>query len=100
MERLNIKGGGKRNFFDRKKRSSSASIKSKNKVAQKIQHEISYLKAKYKELEETSISSKEADEPQDNAGDQFGGCKGKNQQKSSYWLIGNLLFRWVEVINY
>ena len=41
------------------------------------------MKAKWKELEEKSITSKKADEPQDNSGDQFGGRKVKNQQKRS-----------------
>ena len=52
-------------------------------MAQKIQRDISYLKAKCKELEEEMITSEEADEHQDNAGDQFGGHKGKNNQKRS-----------------
>ena len=41
------------------------------------------MKAKCKELEEESIASEEADKPKDNVGDQFGGCKGKNQKKRS-----------------
>ena len=45
-------------------------------------------------------ASEEEDEHKDNAGNQFGGCKGNNQQKMSDWLIGNLLLHSVEVINY
>ena len=82
-ERLNIKGGGKCKYFDKKKHSISSYIKYKKKTAEKNQHEISPLKSKCKEPEEKRITSKEADEPQDNVGNQFGGRKGKNQQKSS-----------------
>ena len=59
-------------------------MKTKNKAAQKIQCEISYLKAKCKELEEKRIASGEADEPHDNAGDQFGDRKCKKEQNISY----------------
>ena len=44
--------------------------------------------------------SEEADEHQYNAGDHFGGCKVKKQQKRSELLVGRLLLHWVEVINY
>ena len=82
-KRLNIKVGGKRKSFDKKKQIRTASIKSKKKSYQKIQREISSLKAKCKELKENRSASEEADEPQENAGDQFGGRKRKKQQKSS-----------------
>ena len=51
-KRLNIKGGGRRMSLDKEKHSRDASIKSKNKAAQKIQRKILSLKAKCKELEE------------------------------------------------
>ena len=44
---------------------------------------MSSLKAKCKELEEKMSASEEEDEHQDNAGDQFGGRKGKKQQMRS-----------------
>ena len=56
---------------------------SKKKAAQKIQREISSLKAKCTELEEKMSASEEEDEHQDNAASQYGGRKGKNQQKRS-----------------
>ena len=96
---INIKGGGRRKYFNKKKQSRAESIKSKKKAAQEIQHDISSLKSKCKELEEKMCASEEVDEHQDNAGDQFGGSKGKNQQKRSDWLIGTLLLHWVKVIN-
>ena len=58
------------------------------------------MKSKCKELEENISASEEADEHQDNAGNQFGGCKGKKQQNRSDWLIGHLMLNWVKVINY
>ena len=63
MERLDIKGGGKRKLFNNKKHRRASSIKSKRKASQKIQREISCLKAKCKELKEKSITGKEADKP-------------------------------------
>ena len=66
-----------------KKQRMDASINSKNKTAQKIQREISYLKSNCKKLEENRSASKESDEPQDNVGDQFGDRTVKNQQKRS-----------------
>ena len=98
-ERLNIKGEGKHKSFDKKNRAGLHPSSSK-KAAQKVQHKISYLKAKCKELEEKRSTRKKADEPQENAGYQFCGRKGKNQKKSSDRLIGILLFHWAEVINY
>ena len=82
-DQLNIKGGGKRKSVDKKKQSRAASIKFKNKAAQEIQCKISSLKAKCKELEEKRIASKESDEPQYNADNQFGSRKGKKQKKRS-----------------
>ena len=61
----------------------SASIKLKKKAAQKIQRDISSLKAKCKELEEKRIAIGEVYEPQDNVGNQFGDRKGKNQKNMS-----------------
>ena len=72
---------------------------SKNKAAPKIQCEISSLKSKFKYLKEKRSASKESDEPQYNAGDQFGVCKVNKQQKMSDLLFGGLLFHWLEVIN-
>ena len=70
-ELLNINGRGKRNYHYKKKQSRVASIKSKKKAAQKIQHNISYLKANFKELEEKRRKIGEADKDQDNVGNQF-----------------------------
>ena len=39
------------------------------------------MKAKCKELEEKKSASEEVDKPKENAGNQFGGHKGNNQQK-------------------
>ena len=64
-----------------RKISKAASIKSQKKADQKIQREISYLKAKGKKLEEKRSASEEADEPRDITGDQFGGCKFKEHKK-------------------
>ena len=47
-EQLNIKGGGKRKYFDKKKQSRDVSIKTKKKASQEIQREILYLEAKCK----------------------------------------------------
>ena len=80
-ERLKIKGGGKLKSSDKKKQIRASYIKSKKKSSQKIQGNISFLKAKCKKLEEKRSASKEADEPQENAGDQFGCSKGKKQKK-------------------
>ena len=66
-----------------RKKSRAASINPKKKAAHNIQREISDLKGKCKELEEKRITSEESDEPQENAGDQFGGRKGKNQKNWS-----------------
>ena len=53
------------------------------KADQKIQSDISYLKSNCEELEENRSTRREADETQGNAGEQFGGHKGKKQQKRS-----------------
>ena len=82
-DRLNINGGGKRNSFNKKNRSGMHPSSPKNKSAQDIQIEISYLKAKCKELEENVSAIEGAGGSQDNLGDQFASCKGKKQQKSS-----------------
>ena len=79
-ERINIKGGGKRKSLEKEK-FRAASINSKNKAAQKIQRDISSLKAKCKELEGKRSTSREEDENEGNAGNQFGGCKGNKQKK-------------------
>ena len=55
----------------------------KKKADQEIQRDVSYLTSKCKQLEEKISASDESDEPQDNAGNQFGDHKGKNQQKIS-----------------
>ena len=82
-ERLKIKGGGKLKSSDKKKQIRASSIKSKKKSSQKIQGNISFLKAKCKKLEENISAGEEADEQQDNVDNQFGGHKGKKQQKMS-----------------
>ena len=76
---LNIKGGGKLKKLDRKRYSRANSIKFKNKVSQNIQHEISSLKPKCKELKKKRSSSKETNESQDKACNKCGGRKVKNQ---------------------
>ena len=57
------------------------------------------MKAKCKKLEENMSAIEEADEHQDNAGDQFGGRKGKKQQNRSDLLTRHILLHFVEVIN-
>ena len=74
---------GKRKFFDKKNRAGMHPSSPEKKAAQNIQGNISYLKAKCKECEEKMSASEESYEHQDNVGDQFGGRKGKKQQKRS-----------------
>jgi hypothetical protein len=66
--------------------SKASSIKSKKKTLQKMKREISSLKARFKSLkkkkgEASDDDSDEADEPQDNAGSQFGGRASKKSKK-------------------
>ena len=83
-EQLNIKGGGKRKSFNNKNRAGlHPSSPEKESGSGDKKREISYLKAKCKELEENMSTIEEADEHQDNVGDQFGGRKGKKQKKRS-----------------
>ena len=70
---LNIKGVGNRKYFDKQNRPGLHPSSLKNKLAQKIQREISSLKAKCKELEEKTSASEEADEHQYNVCDHFCG---------------------------
>ena len=51
MEKINIKDGGKHEYFEKKNRSGLHPSSTEKKASQKIQQEISSMKAKCKELE-------------------------------------------------
>ena len=66
-----MKCGGKQNSFDKKHIAALHPSSTEKKSAQNIQHKISSLKAKCKELEEKMSASEEEYEHLDNAGDRF-----------------------------
>jgi hypothetical protein len=71
----------------RPRRSKPSAIKTKKKNLTKLTREIASLKTKVNALQEKRGTSsdddaEEADEPQDNAGDQFGGRQSKKKKKN------------------
>ena len=70
-----------------KRRGKPSSVKTNKKKLAKMTREISSLKSKYKSLKKkkgasTDEDDDDADEPQSNAGDQFGGRKSKKNKKN------------------
>ena len=65
--------------------SKTSSVRTKTSALTKLNREIASLKVKFKDLQgkrgATSDDGDEAQEPQDNAGDQFGGRKKKRKDK-------------------
>jgi hypothetical protein len=67
------------------RRSKASSVRTKTSALTKLNREIASLKVKFKDLQgkrgATSDDGDEAQEPQDNAGDQFGGRKKRRKDK-------------------
>jgi hypothetical protein len=58
----------------------STSLKANKKVLSKTKREMSSLKVNFKELESKKGASSDNEEPQEDAGNQFGGRKSKKNR--------------------